>query len=61
MRFDGAYGVCVVRVPVSSRVVHIVVQTNVAPNAFRTCTIIPLYMTKFAVDQVSDQPGLMLQ
>ena len=42
----------------SSAVVFIVVQTNVAPYAFRTSTIIPQYMTKFAMDQVCDQPGL---
>ena len=34
------------------------VQTNVAPSAFRTSTIIPQYVTKFAMDQVCDQPGL---
>ena len=38
--------------------VDIVVQTNVTPNAFRTSTITPRYMTKFDIDQVCDQPGL---
>ena len=33
-------------------------QTNVAPNAFRTSTITPQYMTKFAMDQLCVQPGL---
>ena len=33
-------------------VVYILVQTNVAPNAFHTPTIITQYMTKFAMDQV---------
>ena len=42
----------------SAPMVVILVQTNVAPNAFRTSTIIPQYMTKFAMDQVDDQPGL---
>ena len=41
-----------------STVVYIVVQTRVAPNAFRTSTITPQYMTKLAMDQVCDKPGL---
>ena len=44
--------------PVFSTVVWIVVQTNVAPNAPRTSNIIPQFITKFAMDQVCDQPGL---
>ena len=35
---------------VLSTVVYIVVQTNVALNAFRTSTIIPQFMTKFAME-----------
>ena len=58
LHFYGAYGVYVVRVAVFSSVVLIVVQTNVAPNAFRTYTIIPQYMTKFAMDQVCYKLGL---
>ena len=58
MHFDGSYGACVVRVPVFTTVVYILVQTNVAPNAFRTVIIIPQYMTKFAMDQVCDESGL---
>ena len=38
--------------------IYIVVETNVSPNAIRTSTIIPQYMTKLAMDQVCDQPGL---
>ena len=41
-----------------STVECIVVHRNVAPNAFRTSTIIPQYITKFAMDQLCDQPGL---
>ena len=41
-----------------SAVVYVVVQTNVAPNAFRPSIIIPQYMSKLAMDQVCDQPGL---
>ena len=41
-----------------SEVAYIVVQTNVALNSFRTFTIIPQYMTKFAMDQICDLPGL---
>ena len=33
-------------------------QSNVALNAARTSTIISQYMTKFAMDQVFDQPGV---
>ena len=47
--------------PVFSAVAYIVVQANVAPSAFRTFTIIPQYMTKFAMDQVCDNLGLMIQ
>ena len=32
--------------------------TNVALNAPHTSTIIPQYMTKFAIDQVCDKPGV---
>ena len=31
---------------------------NVAPNAFRTSTMTPQYMTKFAMDQVCVKLGL---
>ena len=41
-----------------STVAYIAVQTNVAPNAFRTSTITPQYMTKIAMDQVCDPSGL---
>ena len=41
-----------------STVVYIVVQTNVAPNTFRSYIAIQQYMAKFAMDQVCDQPGL---
>ena len=34
------------------------VQTNVAPNALRTSAVIPQYITKFAMNQVSYQPGV---
>ena len=44
--------------PVFSSLVYIVVQTNIAPNAFRTSTTIPQNITLFAMDQVCDQPGL---
>ena len=44
--------------PVFSTVVYIVVQTNGTPFAFRTSSTIPQYMTKFAMGQVCDQPGL---
>ena len=44
--------------PVFSPVVYIAIQANVAPNAFRTSTIIQQYMTKFAMDKVFVQPGL---
>ena len=58
----GTYGACVVRVSSvlnSGNIsVNLAVQTNVAPNASRTSTIIPQYMTKSAMDQVCDQPGL---
>ena len=33
-------------------------QTNVALNALRTPTIIPQYMTKFAMEKVCDLPGV---
>ena len=39
-------------------VVYIVVQIYVAPKAILTSTIIPQNMTKFAMGQVFDQPGL---
>ena len=55
--FDGGYGVYVVRVASVLKVIYILVQTNVAPNAFRTSTIKPQCITKFAMDQVFDQPG----
>ena len=35
--------------PVFLAVVYILVQTNVAPNAFRTSSIIPQYMFKFGM------------
>ena len=38
-----------------STVVYIEAQTNLAPNAFRTSTIISQYITKFAMYQVCDQ------
>ena len=44
--------------PVFTMAVYIVVQTNVAPNALRTSALLPQYMTKFAIDQVCDQPWL---
>ena len=39
-------------------VVNIAVQRNVAFNDHLASTTIPQYMTKFAIDQVFDQPGL---
>ena len=39
-------------------VVYILVQTNFAPDAARTSTIIPQYMNEFDMDHVCDQPGL---
>ena len=41
-----------------STVAYIVVQTDAAPNAIRTSTVISQYMTKFDMDQVFDKPGL---
>ena len=43
---------------VLSTVVYIAVQKNVATNAYRTSSLIPQYMTKLAMVQVGDQPGL---
>ena len=43
------YGACVVRVAIFSTVVYIMVQTNVARNAFRGYTIIPRYMALFDI------------
>ena len=39
-----------------SAVVCIVVQTNVVSNAARASSKIPQHMTKFAMDQVFEQP-----
>ena len=58
VRFYGAYGVCVIRVASFLNSGIYSLQTNFAPNASRTSSIIPQYMTKFAMDQVGDQPGL---
>ena len=44
--------------PAFSAVVYIVVRRNVAPNAFRTSSVIPQYMTKFAMNQVYERSGL---
>ena len=58
MRFDGAYGVYVVRVASVLNSGIFFCTNNCRPSAFRTSTIIPQYMTKFAMDQVGDKPGL---
>ena len=41
------FGACVVRVVVFSAVVYVVVQTNVARNAFRDSIIIPQHIHDF--------------
>ena len=46
-------GVCVVRVASVLKAVYIAVQTNVAPYALRTSTIISKYMAAFAIDQLA--------
>ena len=46
--------------PVLSTAVYNLLQTNDAPNALRTSTAIPQYMTKFAMDQVCDRSGLIV-
>ena len=56
--FYGAYGVCVVRVASDLNRGVYFGTSNVAPNAFRTSTLIPQHMTKFAMDKVFDLPGL---
>ena len=58
MRFDAAYGMCVVRVASVLKKGIYFGTINVAPYAFRTSTTIPQHMTKLSMDQVCDQPGL---
>ena len=58
VRFDRAYGACVAGVASVLNTGIYCGTKNVARNAFRTSTIKPQYMTKLAMGQVCDQPGL---
>ena len=49
-RFGGAYGVFCVCVASALNMCKRMLQKNLALNAFRTSTIIPQYMTRFAME-----------
>ena len=58
VRFDGAWGVCVVRVASVLKSGIYFRRNRCRSLCFRNSTIIPQYMTKFAIDRVGDLPGL---